>query len=51
MLEGKKLLQNVMDMNGEILFTEGRILTKEDIEKAQSEGPAVLVGLSMHVES
>lgn len=51
LLEGKKLLQNVTNVNGEILFREGSILTKEDIEKAQSEGPAVLVGLSMHVES
>lgn len=51
LLEGKRLLQNVMDMNGDILFPEGHILTKEDIEKAQSEGPAVLVGLSLHVEA
>lgn len=51
LLQGKKLLQDVTDNKGDILFAKGSILTKDDIEKAQAEGPAILVGLSMNVEA
>lgn len=51
LLQGKRLLNNVNDLNGNILYPEGRILSKEDIMKAQSAGPSVLVGLSMNVEA
>jgi uncharacterized protein YrrD len=50
LLKGKKLISDVVDQNGNILFTKGMILTAPDIEKAQQEGPEVLVELSMNVE-
>lgn len=51
LLQGKRLLNHVRDLNGNILFSEGHVLSKEDIVKAQSAGPSVLVGLSMNVEA
>ncbi|MGE7601029.1 PRC-barrel domain-containing protein [Peribacillus sp. NPDC097675] len=51
LLQGKRLLNHVRDLNGNILFSEGHVLSKEDIVKAQSASPSVLVGLSMNVEA
>ncbi|MBO0960707.1 PRC-barrel domain-containing protein [Neobacillus sp. MM2021_6] len=50
-LKGKKLLKDILDTKGTILFTEGTELTTEDIIKAQEEGPSVLVELSMNVQA
>ena len=51
LLKGKRLSREVTDQAGNLLFEEGHILSEEDIKKAQSEGPGVLVGLSMNVEA
>ena len=51
LLQGKRLLNNVPDLNGDVLFSKGHVLSKEDVIKAQSVGPSVLVGLSMNVEA
>lgn len=51
LLKGKKLIRNVEDPSGNILFTEGSVLSEEDIRHAQKVGPGVLVGLSMNVEA
>ena len=50
-LNGKKLLKDIFDTNGNILFSAGTELTAEDIKKAQEEGPSVLVELSMNVQA
>jgi uncharacterized protein YrrD len=50
LLSGKKLIKDVLDKNGNILFHEGKILVAEDIERAQQEGPGVVIDLSMNVE-
>jgi uncharacterized protein YrrD len=50
LLNGKKLINDVLDQNGNILFHAGTILTKEDIENAQQNGPGVMVELSFNVE-
>jgi len=51
LLKGKKLIRNVEDPSGNILFTEGSVLSEEDIRHAQEVGPGILVGLSMNVEA
>ncbi|MEK3798034.1 PRC-barrel domain-containing protein [Peribacillus sp. FSL H8-0477] len=51
LLKGKKLIRNVEDPSGNILFAEGSVLSEEDIRHAQEVGPGVLVGLSMNVEA
>lgn len=51
LLAGKKLLKDIYDENGEILFAEGTILTSEQVEEAQKKGPGILVELSMNVEA
>jgi uncharacterized protein YrrD len=51
LLAGKTLTKDVYGKNGEILFREGTVLTSEQIEKAQEEGPSVVVELSMNVEA
>lgn len=51
LLKGKKLIRNVEDPSGNVLFTEGSVLSEEDIRHAQEVGPGVLVGLSMNVEA
>lgn len=51
LLAGKKLTKNIYGKNGVILFREGTVLTREDIEKAQEEGPSVVVEISMNVEA
>lgn len=50
-LNGKKLLKDIYNQDGELLFSEGTILTPEHIKKAQEEGPGVFVDLSMNVEA
>lgn len=51
LLVGKTLTKDVYDKNGTILFNEGTVLTIEQIQKAQEEGPGIVVELSMNVEA
>lgn len=51
LLAGKKVTKTIYGKNGEILFYEGTVLTAEQIEKAQEEGPSIVVELSMNVEA
>ncbi|WP_409301964.1 PRC-barrel domain-containing protein [Peribacillus sp. SCS-155] len=51
LLEGKTVLKDIYRQNGELLIANGTVLTKEEIARAQEEGPSVLVGLSMNVEA
>ncbi|MBN8208478.1 PRC-barrel domain-containing protein [Bacillus sp. NTK071] len=48
-LEGKKLLKDIYAPDGNLLFAEGSILSRKEIEKAQNTGVGVVVELSMHV--
>ncbi|MCA0986228.1 PRC-barrel domain-containing protein [Guptibacillus algicola] len=48
-LEGKKLLKDIYTPSGELLFEEGSVLTRDEIEKAQETGVGVVVEMSMHV--
>ena len=51
LLAGKKLKKNILDKNGHVLFRVGEILTSEQIELAQKEGPSIIVEISMNVEA
>ena len=51
LLTGKTLTKNIYGKNGEILLPEGTVLTREHIEKAQKEGPSVVVEISMNVKA
>ncbi|MCC3647493.1 PRC-barrel domain-containing protein [Cytobacillus oceanisediminis] len=51
LLVGKELEANIYDLNGNILFPSGRILSEQDVQKAQEEGPNVVVNLSMNVNA
>ena len=51
LLQGKRLVNDVADLDGNVIFSQGTILSKEDVVKAQTAGPGVLVGLSMNVEA
>lgn len=50
LLNGKKLVNDIFDKHGNILFPAGTILNEEDVEKAQEKGPGVVIDLSMNVE-
>ncbi|MGG0716309.1 PRC-barrel domain-containing protein [Robertmurraya massiliosenegalensis] len=51
LLAGKKLAKDIYDKDGNLLFSEGTYLTAEQIQKAQEEGPSIVVELSMNVEA
>lgn len=51
LLTGKKLKKSILGKNGEVLFHEGDILTSEQIQQAQKEGPSIIVEISMNVEA
>ncbi|WP_137744272.1 PRC-barrel domain-containing protein [Robertmurraya siralis] len=51
LLIGKKLTKDIYDKEGVLLFSEGTYLTAEQIQKAQAEGPSIVVELSMNVEA
>ncbi|MFE8703437.1 PRC-barrel domain-containing protein [Cytobacillus sp. FJAT-54145] len=51
LLNGKKATKNILDKNGNVLIFEGTVLTTDLIEKAQEEGPSIVVELSMNVEA
>ncbi|WP_461200202.1 PRC-barrel domain-containing protein [Anoxybacillus sp. TBDG-1] len=50
MLTGKRVLKDIVDANGQIFISKDTILTKEDVMRAQEEGPDVVIELSMNVE-
>ncbi|MBB5354701.1 uncharacterized protein YrrD [Anoxybacillus mongoliensis] len=50
MLTGKRVLKDIFDANGQVLISKDTILTKEDVMRAQEEGPDVVIELSMNVE-
>ncbi|MDZ5470802.1 PRC-barrel domain-containing protein (plasmid) [Bacillus sp. 31A1R] len=50
LLNGKRVMKDILDKDGKIIFHEGTVLTSELIEKAQAEGPSLVVELSMNVE-
>ncbi|EWG09015.1 PRC-barrel domain-containing protein [Cytobacillus firmus] len=51
LLVGKELEADIYDLNGNILFPSGRILSEQDVQIAQEEGPNVVVNLSMNVNA
>ncbi|MEN8701180.1 PRC-barrel domain-containing protein [Bacillus infantis] len=51
LLAGKAVLKDIYGMNGEVIISQGAILTREIINKAQEEGPNIVVELSMNVEA
>lgn len=51
LLVGKTITKDIYDKNGSILFYEGTVLTTELIQKAQEEGPSIVVELSMNIEA
>ncbi|MFE8696892.1 PRC-barrel domain-containing protein [Cytobacillus sp. FJAT-53684] len=51
LLNGKRVLKDIMDLEGNVIIFENAVLTREDILKAQKEGPSVVVELSMNVEA
>ncbi|RFU66102.1 PRC-barrel domain-containing protein [Peribacillus glennii] len=51
LLNGKKLLKDFADREGNVLFSGGTVLTEDDIRRAQQERQGVIGGLSMNVEA
>ncbi len=51
LLKGKRVTKDIFDKNGNVLIATGTILTAEHIQRAQEEGPSVIVDLSMNVEA
>ncbi|MCA1031921.1 PRC-barrel domain-containing protein [Bacillus timonensis] len=50
-LKGKMVMKDILNKDGEVLISEGTILSSDHITKAQEEGPSVVVELSMNVEA
>ncbi len=48
-LEGKEVIKDIYDANGDLLIAKETVLTKDEIVKAQVSGPSVVVDLSMNV--
>jgi uncharacterized protein YrrD len=51
LLNGRKVTEDILAKSGDILIPAGTILTSQDIEKAQEEGPSTVVELSFNVEA
>ena len=51
LLTGKKAVKDIVNGEGNIIIAAGTILTRNDIEMAQAEGPSIVVELSMNVEA
>ncbi|AGX05702.1 hypothetical protein B14911_06296 [Bacillus sp. NRRL B-14911] len=51
LLNGKKVTADIWGQNGTVLIPNGTLLTRAIIEQAQTEGPNVVVELSMNVEA
>ncbi|MYL50205.1 photosystem reaction center subunit H [Halobacillus litoralis] len=50
LLEGKQATKNIVNSHGETVVTEGRVLTKAEIDQLKQYGPSVMVELSMNVK-
>lgn len=50
LLEGKIVIKDILASDSTVLIAKDTVLTKEDIEKAQNEGPSTFVELSMNTE-
>jgi hypothetical protein len=51
LLKGKRVTKDIVDKNGNTFIEAGTILTEEHIQKAQEEGPSVIVDILMNVEA
>ncbi|MBP2240597.1 uncharacterized protein YrrD [Cytobacillus eiseniae] len=51
LLTGKRVLKDIVDLNGNVIIPSETVLTRHEIELAQEEGPSVVVELSMNVEA
>ncbi|BDG46292.1 PRC-barrel domain-containing protein [Parageobacillus sp. KH3-4] len=51
LLKGKRVTKDIVDKNGNTFIEAGTVLTEELIQKAQEEGPSVIVDISMNVEA
>ncbi|PLS16868.1 photosystem reaction center subunit H [Bacillus sp. M6-12] len=51
LLQGKKVLKDIRDSEGNLFISRGTILNYEHITRAQDEGPGVVIELSMNVEA
>ncbi|TXC90107.1 photosystem reaction center subunit H [Metabacillus litoralis] len=50
LLEGKVVIKDILASDSTVLIAKDTVLTKEDIQKAQNEGPSTFVELSMNTE-
>ncbi|MCL6585629.1 MAG: PRC-barrel domain-containing protein [Anoxybacillus sp.] len=50
-LQGKRVMKDIVDGNGNVLIAAGTILTVDDIVKAQEAGPSVIIDVSMNVDA
>ncbi|KJE28013.1 PRC-barrel domain protein [Geobacillus kaustophilus] len=51
LLAGKRVMKDIYDLNGQLLFPAGTTLDEEAVRKAQEAGPSVIVDVSMNVEA
>ncbi|KGX93474.1 photosystem reaction center subunit H [Pontibacillus halophilus JSM 076056 = DSM 19796] len=49
LLEGKKVVKDITNQNGEQIIQAGTILSQDEIQRVQSEGPSVIVDVTMNV--
>ena len=50
LLEGKVVIKDILASDSTVLIAKDTVLTKDDIQKAQTEGPSTFVELSMNTE-
>lgn len=50
-LQGKRVIKDILDGNGNVLIAAGTVLTVDDIVKAQEAGPSVIIDVSMNVDA
>lgn len=50
LLKGKKVKEDILNHDGDVIIAAGTILTAEDVVRAQNAGAGVVVELSMNVE-
>ncbi|WP_174729825.1 PRC-barrel domain-containing protein [Mesobacillus harenae] len=50
-LLGKTVTKDILDKDGNIIISEGTVLSAREIEKAQDAGPGIVVELSLNVEA
>ncbi|WP_237458372.1 hypothetical protein [Pontibacillus yanchengensis] len=49
LLKGKTVLKDIVNPQGDVIIENGKKLTAEDVEMAESEGPIVVVDITMNV--